>query len=85
MSILSDFEEVSISKIKVGKRFRKELKNIDALCKSIKSIGMLHPITITLDDYLVAGRRRLEAAKKLGLNTIPTRRLQINHKEIAFE
>jgi len=85
MSILSTIEEILICKIKVDKRLRNETGNLNSLCKSIKSIGLLHPIVVTQDYYLVAGLRRLEAAKRLGWDTILVRKLPFNHEVILFE
>jgi ParB family chromosome partitioning protein len=34
--------------------------------ESLKRVGLLQPVTITPDGYLICGFRRLEAAKKLG-------------------
>lgn len=79
MSIL--FEEISLSKIIIGKRLRHDIGNISSLCSSINSIGLLHPIIVTSDYYLVAGQRRLSAAKKLGWTSIPVRVLNFKHGE----
>jgi len=55
----------AINSIKIGKRFRKDLGDIDALARSINEVGLLHPIVITPDGELLAGQGRLEACKKL--------------------
>jgi ParB/RepB/Spo0J family partition protein len=52
--------------IKIGKRHRRDMGDIDALAKSISEIGLLHPIVVTKDKTLVAGERRLAACKQLG-------------------
>ena len=52
--------------IKIGKRHRRDMGDIDALAKSISEIGLLHPIVVTKDNTLVAGERRLAACKRLG-------------------
>jgi ParB/RepB/Spo0J family partition protein len=57
--------------IKVGSRFRRDLGDIDALAKSISTVGLLHPIVINENNELIAGVRRLEACKKLGWTDIP--------------
>jgi ParB/RepB/Spo0J family partition protein len=62
---------VDIDKIIVGDRFRKDLKDIENLAKSIAEKGILQPITIQTDFTLCAGGRRLEAAKLAGLKKIP--------------
>ncbi|MGQ9571492.1 MAG: MT-A70 family methyltransferase [Thermodesulfovibrionales bacterium] len=64
---------MELSKIKVGKRFRKDLGDLDSLCESIQQIGLMHPVVIDEDNNLIAGLRRLEACKKLGLEDIPVR------------
>ncbi|MCH7647683.1 MAG: ParB N-terminal domain-containing protein [Thaumarchaeota archaeon] len=82
MSILSDFEEISISKIKVGKRFREDPGEVSSLVESMSDIGLLHAIGITLDDWLVYGLRRLTAAKELSWEKILVRRLPFKHEEL---
>jgi Predicted transcriptional regulators len=60
-----------INNIKIGERFRKDIGDIDLLAKSIKEIGLLHPIVINENNELIAGVRRLEACKKLGWADTP--------------
>ena len=63
--------QVSIKDIIFGNRFRKEVGDISGLANSIKNNGIIHHISITKNDNLVAGRRRIEAFKNLGLEHIP--------------
>jgi ParB/RepB/Spo0J family partition protein len=63
--------ELPISSIKVGPRHRKNLGDIEALARSIADVGLLHPIVITPERELIAGQRRLEAYRQLGLAEIP--------------
>ena len=64
--------QILIKDIIIGNRFRKEVGDISNLANSIKNNkGLIHPISITKDRYLVAGRRRIEAFKSLGLEQIP--------------
>lgn len=58
--------ERSLDSIVVGKRHRTDLGDIAALAESIRSEGLLQPITVTPDGALVCGRRRLEALRQLG-------------------
>lgn len=62
---------VPIEKIIIGERFRKDLQDIETLIGSIKEKGVIQPITIQKDFQLRAGGRRLEAAKRAGLEKIP--------------
>lgn len=61
---------VNISEIKVKKRVRKDLGDINSLKDSLKRYGLLNPITIDSKNRLIAGERRLEAAKALGWTNI---------------
>jgi N6-adenosine-specific RNA methylase IME4 len=60
-----------IAAITVGNRHRKDMGDIDALAKSIAEIGLLHPVVVNDDGLLIAGQRRLEACRRLGLVDIP--------------
>jgi len=57
--------------IKAGERFRKDNDLEDEFLESIKSKGILQPLTITPDNTLIAGGRRLAAALLLGLPEVP--------------
>ena len=60
-----------ISAIILGKRQRRDLGDIDALAADVAAIGMLHPIVVRPDGTLIAGERRIEAAKALGWSEVP--------------
>jgi ParB family chromosome partitioning protein len=62
--------QVPIEDIIVKKRIRKDMGNIPALAESMRRLGQISPISITKKNHLVAGARRLEAAKLLGWRTI---------------
>jgi ParB family chromosome partitioning protein len=59
-----------ISKIKVKKRIREDLGDLESLKQSLRHFGLMNPIIINTKRELVAGHRRLEAAKQLGWKTI---------------
>jgi len=59
--------EIRIDDVIIGDRFRHDMGDIDVLAQSIAEVGLLHPIVITPDNRLIAGRRRLEAYRLLGL------------------
>jgi ParB family chromosome partitioning protein len=61
---------VPVDDIKVKKRIRKELGDILSLADSMRRFGQICPIMITKKNILIAGERRLEAAKTLGWRTI---------------
>lgn len=64
-------KEVAIEKVVVGERFRKHFGELAELVESIKTFGILQPISIDSNNNLLAGERRLRAAKESGLTTIP--------------
>ena len=61
---------VAIEDIKVKERIRKDMGDIAGLAESMKRFGQISPIVITKNNILVAGGRRLEAARSLGWRTI---------------
>lgn len=62
--------ERSIDGITVGQRHRREPGDLTPLMDSMQRIGLLQPVTITPDGYLICGYRRVEAAKSLGWSTL---------------
>lgn len=62
--------QVPIDRIKVKRRVRRDPGDIDALAASLNAHGLLHPIVLDRRNELIAGGRRLAAAKRLGWKTI---------------
>ena len=61
---------VKIEDIKIKDRIRKDLGNLEDLKDSLRTYGLLNPVTINSKYELIAGQRRLEAAKALGWTSI---------------
>ncbi len=61
---------VSIKDIKVKRRVRKDLGSLENLKDSLRRYGLLNPITLNSKYQLIAGERRLEAAKAIGWTSI---------------
>lgn len=61
---------VPIKDIKIKKRVRKDLGNLEDLKDSLRIHGLLNPITLNSKYELIAGERRLQSAIQLGWNTI---------------
>jgi ParB family chromosome partitioning protein len=61
---------IQIDQIKVRKRIRKDLGDLETLKDSMKRYGLLNPITLDTNKQLIAGHRRLESAKQLGWTSI---------------
>ena len=52
-------------------RQRSTLPNIPELAASINNLGLINPITVTPENVLITGERRLNACKSLGWMAIP--------------
>ena len=62
--------QIPVDEIIVKKRIRKNSGDIESLAESLKRYGQISPIIISKKKVLIAGGRRLEAAKHLGWRTI---------------
>jgi len=62
--------ERQIDSIIVGERHRRHPGDLTKLMESLNRVGLLQPVTITPDGYLICGYRRLAAAKQLGWRTL---------------
>ncbi len=69
--------EVVVNKIKVKKRIRKDMGKLDNLVNSMKKHGLINPILINSNYELLAGHRRLLAAKSLKWKTIDVKVMNV--------
>lgn len=60
----------TVDSLRVGRRHRADLGDIDALAASIERDGLLQPLTVSPDGVLICGARRLAAIKQLGWRTV---------------
>lgn len=67
---MGPIQSVEIQAVRVKGRVRQDLGDLDLLKESMRRIGLLNPIVLTRDFQLIAGQRRLEAAKSLGWTKI---------------
>ena len=72
------FETIEIDSVIIDRenRQRKEVKGLYLLQESIKQNGIISPIVIDKDNKLIAGERRLRAARSMGWTAIPAHRLE---------
>lgn len=78
--------EIVIDEVTVAQNFRKEFNEtqLKELADNIAKVGVLEPIILRKNrayKVLVAGERRLRAAKLAGLQTIPYRLLDLTEQE----
>lgn len=83
--IKTDIAEIKVSDIKTRIRLRTpDESKVTELADSIKICGLLNPITIDTELYLIAGFHRLSAFRQLGISSIPCIIKDVSpvHKEI---
>lgn len=74
-----------VSLIRIGPNVRTELTNIEELTESIKTHGILQSLVVAKTPNgleLVAGRRRLEAARAAGLKEVPVRIIGADENQV---
>lgn len=62
---------VPISDILIENEYLRLDTKIEELKKSIKAIGLIHPLIINQENELIAGGRRYSALKELGFEQVP--------------
>ncbi|HCC37634.1 MAG TPA: chromosome partitioning protein ParB [Treponema sp.] len=62
--------QIPVDSIIVKKRIRRNHADIESLAESFKRYGQICPIVVSQEKVLIAGGRRLEAARYLGWRTI---------------
>jgi len=78
--------KIKIKDIVVTKnRIRKDLGNLEFLMDSMNKFGQLHPIILNSKLQLIAGNRRLEAAKNLGWQDIDATIIDTNNRAELLE
>ncbi|MEM9380901.1 MAG: ParB N-terminal domain-containing protein [Planctomycetota bacterium] len=60
-----------IAEINLDNEYLRTKTDVTTLKKSIETVGLIHPVTVTRKNELLAGARRLQAAKELGWDEIP--------------
>ena len=77
--------KINIDKIIVGQDRRDINSNrVTELAESIKQSGLINPITIGADNYLIAGLHRLEACRIIGITEIEVIKKDCIYGEDAF-
>ena len=58
--------KVPIDQIRIAGRYRRNLGDLAPLVSSVQAVGLLQPVVVDSRNGLIAGQRRIEAAKLLG-------------------
>ena len=67
---MEQMRQIPLEDIRLRKRVRKDIGDLTSLMASLRKHGQLNPILVGEDNELIAGGRRLEAARRLGWATI---------------
>lgn len=65
-------EATPVSQIEWNPEHPRAKTDLADLIESISTVGVIQPVTISKDGKLLAGKRRMAAVVRLGLETIPT-------------
>ncbi len=77
--------QMPVGSILVSPNGDAQATGLDGLVASIRARGILHPLVVAPGGRLLAGRRRLEAARRAGLATVPVRVCEIDTERAAIE
>ena len=77
--------KVRIDQIKIKKRMRVDIGAIHDLRESMRKHGLISPITVSQKFELLAGYRRLQAARELGWHEIECNIINAKSKLEKFE
>ena len=72
---------ISISEVKIEKRFRKDIDDRKSLTNDIVKRGLLQPIIISTDNVLIAGLRRLKSCEELGWKIISCKMIDLKNND----
>jgi ParB family chromosome partitioning protein len=70
---MDEIKSIPIGLIRVRRRVRSDMGDLTALMASLRKYGQMYPIIVSAENELIAGGRRLEAAKRLGWESIMAR------------
>lgn len=70
-------EKMAIGAIMERPGSRNATDDLTSLEKSIRELGLLFPLFVNTDNVLIAGHRRLEACRRLGLKHVPVFRVDV--------
>ena len=84
-SPVSAIRRVPVERIRVRKRIREDLGDLQTLQNSIREHGLLNPVLVDNDYNLIAGERRLRAVQALGRPRIEARIIENPDRVAIFD
>nr|WP_267508751.1 ParB N-terminal domain-containing protein [Borreliella garinii] len=76
---------IDIDQIKIKKRIRKNIGDIETLKNSIIKHGLIYPIIIDKNKNLIAGFRRYQALKEIGYKEAEVKVISSENKKTLLE
>ncbi|WP_424632494.1 ParB N-terminal domain-containing protein [Borreliella lusitaniae] len=76
---------IDIDQIKIKKRIRKNVGDIETLKNSIIKHGLIYPIIIDKNKNLIAGFRRYQALKEIGYKEAEVKVISTENKKTLLE
>lgn len=70
--------QLSIADITIPENRKRGVRDVSSLAKSMDAIGLLNPVVVTKTNRLVAGLRRITAAKELKWTKIEARQIDLS-------
>lgn len=76
---------IDIDQIKIKKRIRKNVGDIETLKNSIIKHGLIYPIIIDKNKNLIAGFRRYQALKEIGYKEAEVKVISSENKKLYLK
>ena len=75
--------DIDISSIVMKSRVREFDGDLSSLERSIRKVGLLHPVIIDRNNVLISGGRRIEACRHAGITKLPALKFDITCDSMA--
>ncbi len=75
-------ELIDIGTIEERPGLRSASDDLSTLEKSIRELGLLSPLLVNTNNVLLAGYRRLEACRRVGLSKVPALRIDVDENSL---
>ncbi len=80
--MLFQLDSLEINEIIERPGLRNATDDLASLEKSIRDLGLLFPLLVNSSNVLIAGYRRLEACRRIGLRSVPILRIDVDEHSL---
>ena len=78
-----EFVEVDIDEVMLKDSIREDAGDLGMLTASVSKVGLLSPILIDRNNFLITGARRIAACRAAGIRQLPAIRLDTDYNSMA--